>query len=67
MGAKRVLGGPGGAVQAFLLVWVVVCTESSIMAEELLLLVPGKKRLSGWQKTEIGMGKLEVLLRSYCL
>ena len=67
MAAKRVLGVPGGAVQAFLLVSVVICTEPSVMAEELSLLVPSKKSLSGQQKTEIGMGRIEVLLHSYCL
>lgn len=33
--AKRVLGIPEGAVQAFLLVWGVMCTEPSLMTEEL--------------------------------
>lgn len=65
--AGRVLGVPGGAVQALLLVRVVMCTEPSVMAEELPLLVPSKKRLSGQQKTESGTGRLEVLLCSYCL
>lgn len=36
---------------------VIVCAEPRVMAEELLLLAPRKKHLSGQQKTEIGSGK----------
>lgn len=67
MVATRVLGVPRGAVQAFHLLCVVMCPEPSIMAEELSLLVPCKKHLSGQQKADIGMGRLGVLLHSYGL
>lgn len=65
-GSQENAGGPRrcSAGLFFLCVWL--CTEPSVMAEELLLLVPSKKRLSGQQKTEIGTGRLEVLLCSYC-
>lgn len=42
---------------------VVMCTEPGVVAEEL---VPSKKRLSGQKKTEVGTGRLQVLLHSCC-
>lgn len=64
---KRVLEVPGCAVQAFLLTCAIMCTQPSAVAEELLVLAPGEKRLSGQQKAEAGVWRLEVLLCSYCL
>lgn len=54
--ARRVLGAPGRAGQV-LCVWCVMCAEPGVKAEELLLLGPRKKHLSGQQKTEIRHGK----------
>lgn len=49
---KRVLAVPGCVVQAFLVTRVIMCTQPSAAAEELLLLAPGEKRLSGQQKAD---------------
>lgn len=62
--ARGVPGAPGCAGQAFLPVSVVMCAEPSVMAEELPLLGPRRKHLTGQQKTEIEMGRFEVLLCS---
>lgn len=69
MVVRSVLGVPEGAVRAFLPVCEVMCTEPTLVTEELhyyrALLLPTKKCLSGQQKTQIGTERLEVLLHSY--
>lgn len=54
---QEAAGSPRTCRAGLLPVSVIMCAEPSVMAEELLLLVPRKKHLSGQQKTEIRSGK----------